>query len=111
MSQLPMMIDPLTGLPVSGDPGVDPRMQQPGLMGYLSNAFGGPQGLMNMGASLLAQSGPSPVRQNFGSILGQSLLGNQQFQRDSRRDMLEEMLLKTKIAGAGTSKKGKLQED
>jgi hypothetical protein len=107
MSQMPMMIDPLTGLPVSGDPGVDPRMQQPGLMGNMSNAFGGPQGLMNMGASLLAQSGPSPVRQNFGSILGQSLLGNQQFQRDSRRDMLEEMLLKTQSAGAGAKKSQK----
>lgn len=111
MSQLPrqpMMIDPVTGLPIPGDPGIDPRMgfpspaptAQPGFMSKLQSVLGGPQGLMNMGASLMAQSGPSPVRQNFGSILGQSLLQNQQFQQQSSDSELKKMLLMSQIQKA-----------
>jgi hypothetical protein len=108
MSQLPrqpMMIDPVTGLPIPVDTGIDPTMgmgtpppaAQPGFMSKIQSALGGPQGMMNMGASLLAGSGPSPVRQNFGSILGQSLLQNQQFQQQSSDSELKKALLMSQI--------------
>jgi hypothetical protein len=100
----PMVIDPVTGLPIPQDPGIDPTMgmgmpptQQPGFMGKIQSALGGPQGMMQMGASLLAGSGPSPVRQNLGSILGQSLLQNQQFQQQSSDSELKKMLLMSQI--------------
>jgi hypothetical protein len=105
MSQQPLrpMIDPVTGLPI--DPGIDPRMgfpaspptAQPNFMSKIQSALGGPQGMMNMGASLLAGSGPSPVRQNFGSILGQSLLQNQQFQQQQGDSELKKALLMSQI--------------
>jgi hypothetical protein len=107
MSQQPMrpIIDPRTGLPIPGDPGIDPTMgmgtpppaAQPGFMSKIQSALGGPQGMMNMGASLLAGSGPSPVRQNLGSMLGQSLLQNQQFQQQSGQDALQALLMKSQI--------------
>jgi hypothetical protein len=100
-----MMIDPATGLPYPMDPGVDPTMgmgtpppaAQPGFMSKIQSVLGGPQGMMNMGASLLAGSGPSPVRQNIGSILGQSLLQNQQFQQQSSDSELKKALLMSQI--------------
>jgi hypothetical protein len=108
MSQLPrrpVMIDPTTGLPYPMDPGVDPTMgmpspppaQQPGFMSKITQALGGPQGMMNLGASLMAGSGPSPVKQNFGSILGQSLLQNQQFQQQQGDSELKKALLMSQI--------------
>jgi hypothetical protein len=111
MSQLPrqpVMIDPTTGMPYPMDPGIDPTMgmpspppaQQPGFMSKITQALGGPQGMMNLGASLMAGSGPSPVRQNFGSILGQSLLQNQQFQQQSSDSELKKALLMSQIQKA-----------
>jgi hypothetical protein len=129
MSQQPMrpIIDPRTGLPIPGtgfpgDPGIDPTMgmgtpppaAQPGFMSKIQSALGGPQGMMNMGASLLAGSGPSPVRQNLGSILGQSLLQNQQFQQQSSDSELKKMLLMSQIErnnrGTATKTPSKVQE-
>jgi hypothetical protein len=129
MSQQPMrpIIDPRTGLPIPGtgfpgDPGIDPTMgmgtpppaAQPGFMSKIQSALGGPQGMMNMGASLLAGSGPSPVRQNLGSILGQSLLQNQQFQQQSSDSELKKMLLMSQIErnkrGTTTKTPSKVQE-
>lgn len=108
MSQLPrrpMMIDPVTGLPIPVDTGIDPTMgmgtpppaQPPGVLSKIQNVLGGPQGMMNLGASLLAGSGPSPVKQNLGSILGQSLLQNQQFQQQSADSELKKALLMSQI--------------
>lgn len=98
----PMVIDPITGLPV---PQVDPSMgiptpasaAQPNLMSKLSGVLGGPQGLINLGANLMSASGPAPVRQNLGSLLGQSLLANQQYQQQSGDNALKTQLLMSQI--------------
>lgn len=66
-------------------------------MAKLSAMLGGPQGMLNFGANLMAGSGPSPVRQNFGSILGQGLLANQQFKQQSEQDALQALLVKSQI--------------
>jgi hypothetical protein len=102
MSQQPMMIDPYTGLPVSGNP--DPRMGFPSpapaksdFMSKLTAALGGPQGLMNFGASLLAQSGPQQQRTSLGQALGGSLLHNQQYQQQQADSQLRQMLLMSQI--------------
>lgn len=107
---MPQIIDPTTGLPVEVNPSMGfptpPAPAQPGLLGKFAGAFGGPQGLLNLGANLMAAGGPSPVRQSFGSALGAGILGNQQFQHQQGQDMLAQMLLQTKIAQA---KKGDKQ--
>jgi hypothetical protein len=56
------------------------------------------QAMMSLGSNLLANSGPSPVRQGFGSVLGQSLMGAQQQQAKSSEDMIKSMLLQSQIA-------------
>jgi hypothetical protein len=109
-------IDPLTGLPVSK---VNPGMGFPspaapaalGLMGRLSSALGGSQGLLNIGGNLLAASGPSPTRVGLGQAVGGSLLANQQFQRQQGQDMLAQMLLKVKLAKAGQAGQTNSQKD
>lgn len=99
-------IDPTTGIPLPEDPGIDPTMGMPapsgggGLLGRLSGALGGSQGLLNLGANLMAASGPSEHPVSFGQALGSSILANQQFQRQRGQDMLEAMLLKTKLKTA-----------
>jgi hypothetical protein len=125
MSQLPrrpIMIDPATGLPYPMDPGIDPTMgmgtpppaQPPGFMSKLQGVLGGPQGMMNLGSSLLAASGPSPVKQGFGSILGQSLLANQQHQQQQGDSELKKMLLLSQIErnkrGTAVKTPSKVQE-
>lgn len=105
-------IDPVTGMPVpmSTPPVSPPGGSAPtGLLGRISGAFGGQQGLLNLGANLMANSGPSDRPVSFGQALGSSLLANQQYQRQSQNDMLQEMLLKTKLSKP--TKVGKLQED
>lgn len=120
LQQLPTVyggqeIDPITGLPV---PPVDPTMGMPapaaappGLLGKLGNALGGSQGLLTLGANLMAAGGPSPVRTTFGQALGPALLAAQQQKTQTERDMLQAMLLKTKIAAAGQTKQTNSQKD
>lgn len=117
-------IDPFTGLPVSRPPWMTPPItsgptmgmpapapSNPGLMSRLSTALGGPQGLLNLGANLMAASGPSDRPVSFGSALGPALLANQQFQRESQDDLLKMMLLKSKLQKAGETKQTKLQQE
>lgn len=106
----PWLVDPATGMPVDPTMGMKaPPGQRPGLLGRASNALGGSQGLLNLGASLMAASGPSDRPVSIGSALGPALLANQQYQRQAQNDMLQQMLLKTKLQQA--PKKPKLQED
>jgi hypothetical protein len=101
MSQMPMEIDPYTGLPVSAvNPGMGmgtPAPAKSDVMSKILSAVGGPKGLMNLGASLMAQSGPSPQRVGFGQAMGQSLLQNQQFQQQSKEDELKALFMKSQI--------------
>ncbi len=55
------------------------------------------QALLSMGAQMLANSGPSPVKQSFGSILGQSLLAGQQAQSQGTEQALKAMLIKKQL--------------
>jgi hypothetical protein len=69
----------------------------PSMQSKLLAALGGPQGLLSLGGNLLAGSGPSPVKQGFGSILGQSLLANQQFQQQQQDSQLQALLMQSQI--------------
>jgi hypothetical protein len=95
--------DWMYGIPGMIDPGVDPRMGFPGkpaqtnFMSKLTAALGGPQGLLNLGANLMAAGGPSPQRTNLGQALGGSLLANQQFQQQQGDSQLKQMLLQSQI--------------
>lgn len=55
------------------------------------------QALMAMSAQLLAGSGPSPQRQSFGSIAGQSLLAGQQANQQGIDSALQTQLLMSQI--------------
>jgi hypothetical protein len=98
--------DWMYGIPGMIDPGVDPRMGFPGkpaqtnFMSKLTAALGGPQGLLNLGANLMAAGGPSPQRTNLGQALGGSLLANQQFQQQQGDNQLKQMLLMSQIQKA-----------
>lgn len=94
-------------IPGMTDPGVDPRMgfpgsptAQPNFMKKLQAVLGGPQGLLNLGANLMAAGGPSQQRVGFGQALGQGLLQNQQFQQQSGDNALKTLLLKSQIEKA-----------
>lgn len=71
-----------------------------GLLGAQDQAALKKQALMTLGANLLANSGPSPTRVSFGQALGNSLLATQQSQQQAGQDMLQAMLLKTKMQQA-----------
>lgn len=99
--------DWMYGIPGMTDPGVDPRMgfpgsptAQPNFMKKLQDALGGPQGLLNLGANLMAAGGPSQQRVGFGQALGSGLLQNQQFQQQQGQDALQTLLLKSQIEKA-----------
>lgn len=62
------------------------------------------QGLLALGAQLMAGSGPSPTRVSLGQALGPALMAGQQAQRQYGQDMLAEMLLKTKLQKASQLK-------
>jgi hypothetical protein len=117
MSQMPMEIDPYTGLPVSAvNPGMGmgtPAPAKSDVMSKILSAVGGPKGLMNLGASLMAQSGPSPQRVGFGQAMGQSLLQNQQFQQQSKEDELKALFMMSQIQKnqRGTSTQTNSQKD
>lgn len=59
------------------------------------------QALGSMGANLMAQSGWSPQKTSFGQALGNSILATQQQMGQQGQDMLQAMLLKTKLQQAG----------
>jgi hypothetical protein len=100
--------DWMYGVPGMVDPGVDPRMgfpspaapAQPNFMSKLTAALGGPQGLLNLGANLMAAGGPSPQRTSLGQALGGGLLANQQFQQQQSDNQLKTLLLKSQIEKA-----------
>lgn len=127
-------IDPLTGLPVSGvaNPSMGmtpPAPKQPGVMqrmlgGLLgpSQSYGGllgeddqkaarQQALMAMGAQLMSAGGPSATPVSFGQALGPALMAGQQAQQQYGNNMLEGMLLKTKLQKAGTATQTNSQKD
>lgn len=98
-------------------PSIYDRITQ-GLLG--SNSYGGMlseedqkaaqrQGLLAIGSQLMSAGGPSPVRTSFGQALGPALQAGQQAQRGYGQDMLEAMLLKTKLQKSASP--GKLQQD
>jgi hypothetical protein len=83
--------NPTMGMPA-------PVTQRPGLLGRVSDALGGSQGLLTLGASLMDAGGPSPERTSFGQALGRSLLANQQSQRQQLSQALQAQLMKSQIA-------------
>lgn len=58
------------------------------------------QGLLALGAQLMAGSGPSATPVSFGQALGPALMAGQQAQRQYGQDMLAQMLLRTKLQKA-----------
>lgn len=111
-------IDPITGLPIAkANPnmgfGTPPPAAQPTLASKLMSVLGGPEGMMQLGASLLAASGPSPQRTSLGQALGAGLVQNQQFKRQSGMDDLQTRLLMSQIQRneRGTSTQTNSQKD
>lgn len=113
-------INPGMGMPAPQQP------QQPGIfqraMGGLGGLLGGTSGygglleedqkkalqqqaLLSLGANMLANSGQSPTRVSFGQALGNSLLSTQQQMGQQGQDMLQAMLLKTKLQKGSETKK------
>lgn len=98
-----------------------PPAQGGGLLGKLGGLFGGGsyggllgedekkaaqrQALLAMGAQLMSASGPSPTRVSFGQALGPALMAGQQAQNQAGQDMLQAMLLKTKLQKGSETKK------
>lgn len=58
------------------------------------------QGLLALGAQLMAAGGPSQTPTSFGQALGPALMAGQQAQQGYGNDMLQSMLLKTKLQQA-----------
>lgn len=63
------------------------------------------QALLSLGSNLMANSGWSPQRTSFGQALGNSLLATQQQAGQQGQDMLQAMLLKTKLQKGSEVKK------
>jgi hypothetical protein len=59
------------------------------------------QAMMAMASQLMAAGGSSPTRTSFGQALGPALMAGQQAYGQAGKDMLEAMLLKTKLQTAG----------
>jgi hypothetical protein len=92
-----------------------------GLLGKLGGLFGGGsyggllgedeqkaaqrQALMAMASQLMAAGGPSSTPVSFGQALGPALMAGQQAQQQSGQDMLQAMLLKTKLQKGSETKK------
>lgn len=108
------------GNPTMGMGAPSPVSPGGGLLSKLQTGFGGMLGIPNdgsvspearkamlmqamgaMGGNLMAQSGWSPQRVSFGQALGNSLLATQQQVREGKQDMLQAMLLKSKLQNAG----------
>ena len=76
-----------------------------GLLNPEDQAFLRNQGMMSLAANLLAASGPSPVKQNFGSIAGKGLLGMQQGQQQTMQGLLQNKLYGAKLGEIEAEKK------
>jgi hypothetical protein len=70
----------------------------PGLLSPEEQRFANMQGLLGLGANLLAASGPSPTKVSLGQALGQGLQGYQQQQQGAVSGLLQNKLLGTKLA-------------
>jgi hypothetical protein len=68
------------------------------LRGIQFQPSAGSMGLLQMGANLLANSGPSTTPQNFGSALGQGLGGFSQGYMGFQQQQLEDQLMQQKLA-------------
>jgi hypothetical protein len=62
------------------------------------------QALMAMASQLMAAGGPSPTPVSFGQALGPALMAGQQAQQQSGQEMLQAMLLKTKLQKGSETK-------
>lgn len=71
-----------------------------GLLGDDEKKAAQKQALLAMGAQLMSASGESPTRVSFGQALGPALMAGQQAYGKSGEDMLQAMLLKTKLQKA-----------
>jgi hypothetical protein len=97
-------IDPITGLPITVNPTMgfqspaSATAAPPGLLSKISSAFGGPQGLLTLGANLMSAGGPSPTRVSIGQALGPALLANQEQQRAALSEALKAQLMKSQVA-------------
>lgn len=80
-------------------------MEYGGLLNPQDQAYLRNQGMMNLIGNLLANSGPSPVKQNFGSIAGKGLLGMQQGQQQAMQGLLQSRLIQSKLEKAERDKK------
>lgn len=68
-----------------------------GLLGQDDQSYLRNQGLLGLGASLLAASGPSPTRTSFGQALGSGLLNMQQMQSQAGNQLLQNKMIKAKL--------------
>lgn len=102
-------------LPPTQEPSVWQRIQA-GLLGPTQN-YGGlldpaqqqaaqRQGIMNMGASLLASSGWSPQKTTFGQALGPALMAGQSGQQQAIEASLNAALLQSQITKNNRTKTG-----
>jgi hypothetical protein len=101
---------------VMGFPTPAPTAQGGGLLDKIGGIFGGGHGglldpdaqkaaqrqaLLAMSAQMLAAGGPSATRTSLGQALGQGIMAGQQAYGQAGNDMLQAMLLKTKLQTAG----------
>lgn len=79
----------------SAGPLADPEQafQPTGLLGK----FGGREGLLNFGLSMMANSGPSPQRRGFGEIFANSYLQSQQLAQQRAADKIRQEYMQAQI--------------
>ena len=78
------------GMSVPGQGPTQGFMPPMGLMGKLNAALAPYGGLMNVGMQMMANSGPSPVKQPMGALLGKSML---QARQGATQNEMEQMQL------------------
>ena len=76
-----------------------------GLLGPAEKKAAQRQALLAAASQLMAASGPSPTRVSFGQALGPALMAGQQAGNQYGQDMLQAMLLKTKLQRGSETKK------
>jgi hypothetical protein len=74
-----------------------PQQSYGGLLSEEDQKAARQQGLLALGAQLMSAGGESPTRVSFGQALGPALMAGQQAQGAAGQDMLQAMLLKTKL--------------
>jgi len=75
-----------------------------GLLGVQDQKAAQRQAAMAMAAQLMSASGPSQTPVSFGQALGPALMAGQQAQQQHGQDMLQAMLLKTKLQQSKVAK-------